>query len=42
VLKNRNDIRTGMIVFYMKMNNSKRDDAEKFVEEHMAKMPAWK
>ncbi len=42
VLKNREDVRAGMIAFYMKMNNSGRDEAERFVDEHMAKMPAWK
>ena len=41
-LKSREDVRAGMIAFYMKMNGSSQEDAEKLVEEHMAKMPAWK
>jgi predicted sulfurtransferase len=42
VLKNREDVRALMIAFYMKMNHSTREEALEFVEEHMAKMPAWK
>ncbi len=41
-LKSREDVCSGMIAFYMKMNNSSREDAVEFVEEHMTKMPAWK
>jgi hypothetical protein len=42
VLKSREEVRAGMVAFYMKMNGSGRENAERFVEEHMAKMPAWK
>lgn len=41
-LKPRHEIREGMIVFYMKRKGLGRADAEKFVDEYMAGMPAWK
>ena len=41
-LKSREEIREGMIVFFMKSENRTREEAEKFVDEHMRKMPAWK
>ena len=41
-LKSREDVREGMIVFFMKSENRSREEAEKFVDEHMRKMPAWK
>lgn len=41
-LKSREDVRAGMVAFYMKANGSSRDEALDFVEKHMAKMPAWK
>lgn len=41
-LKSREEIRAGMVAFYMKANGSGRDEAARFVDAHMAKMPAWK
>ncbi len=41
-LKSREEIREGMIGFYIKSENKTREEAEKFVDEHMKKMPAWK
>ncbi len=40
-LKPRHEVREGMIKFYMKMKHMPRAEAEKFVDEHMAGMPAW-
>jgi hypothetical protein len=41
-LKSREEVRAGMVVFFMKSANKTRDKAEKYVDEHMKKMPAWK
>jgi hypothetical protein len=41
-LKSREQVREGMIGFFMKSENKTREDAEKHVDEHMKKMPAWK
>ncbi|MFW9984034.1 MAG: zinc ribbon domain-containing protein [Candidatus Hermodarchaeota archaeon] len=41
-LKPRNEVREGMIKFWMQRENIDRDAAEKNVDEYMAKMPAWK
>jgi hypothetical protein len=41
-LKSREEVRKGMIGFFMKSENKTREDAEKHVDEHMKKMPAWK
>ena len=40
-LKPQHEIREGMIKYYMKMKGVERAEAEAFVDEHMAKMPAW-
>lgn len=40
-LKPRYEIRENMIQFYMKMKKEERADAEAFVDEMMARMPAW-
>ena len=41
-LKPREQVREGMIGFFMKSENKSREEAERFVDEHMSKMPAWK
>lgn len=41
-LKPRAEVREGMIQLFMKMRNTDRETAEKSVDEHMSKMPAWK
>jgi thioredoxin-related protein len=41
-LKSRDEVRQGMIGFYMQMKNATKEEAEKIVDEQMAKMPAWK
>ena len=41
-LKTRNVVREGMIQFWMGREKLDRPAAEKAVDEHMAKMPAWK
>ncbi len=41
-LKPREKIREGMIGFYMKSENKSREEAERFTDEYMKKMPAWK
>lgn len=40
-LKPQHEIREGMIQYFMKMKRLDRAAAEKFVDEHMAGMPAW-
>ena len=40
-LKSREDVREGMINLYIRLKNLPREDAEKFVDEYMKKMPAW-
>jgi hypothetical protein len=40
--KSREEVREGMIGFFMKSENKTRGEAEKFVDKHMRKMPAWK
>ena len=41
-LKSRQEIREGMIHFYMARMGKSRDEAERFVDEQMRKLPAWK
>jgi len=41
-LKPREEVREGMIAFYMKSENKTREEAERFTDEYMKKMPAWK
>lgn len=41
-LKPRNEVREGMVKFFMTSENKTREEAEKFVNEYMKKMPAWK
>ena len=41
-LKSREKVREGMIGFFMKSEKRTREEAEKFIDEHMRKMPAWK
>jgi len=41
-LKSREEVREGMINFYMKSKGMEREAAEKFVDEYMKTMPAWK
>ena len=41
-LKPRNEVREGMIRFWMERETIERREAEKKTDEHMAGMPAWK
>ena len=41
-LKSRKVIREGMINLYMSRMGKPREEAEKFVDEQMKKLPAWK
>jgi len=41
-LKPRNVVREGMIKFWAERENLDQTTAEKFVDDYMAKMPAWK
>ena len=41
-LKTREEVRAGMIRFFMSSEGKSREQAEEFVDEHMKKMPAWK
>ena len=41
-LKSRTEVRDGMINFYINTMKKSRKEAEKFVDESMSKMPAWK
>jgi hypothetical protein len=41
-LKSCQEVREGMIRFYMSQMGKPRDDAEKFVDEQMKKLPAWR
>jgi hypothetical protein len=41
-LKSRRQVREGMIGFYTSQMGKSRKDAEKFVDEEMKKLPAWK
>jgi hypothetical protein len=40
-LRPRYEIKEGMIKYYMKAKRWDRPEAEKFVDEYMAGMPAW-
>lgn len=40
--KSKRGVREGMIQFHMKSFGKSRKKAEKDVDEHMRKMPAWK
>jgi hypothetical protein len=40
-LKPRHEVREGMILHFMKMKRVERAEAEKFVDGHMASLPAW-
>ena len=41
-LKTREQISTGMAAFFMRKRRMDADVAEKFVDDYMKKMPAWK
>jgi len=41
-LKSREEVREGMIQFYVKSQGKPREEAEKSVGANMRKMPAWK
>jgi hypothetical protein len=41
-LKPRNEVREGMIQFWMQREEIDRDLAEKKTDEYMSSMPAWK
>ena len=40
-LKSRSEVREGIIGYMVKHEKRTRDEAEKLVEEHMSRMPAW-
>ena len=40
-LKDRAEIREGMINLYMSRSGTPREEAERFVDEEMKKLPAW-
>ncbi len=40
-LKSREEVREGMIAFYMQSMGKSREEAEREVDVHMAIMPAW-
>jgi len=40
-LKPREEVREGMINYYMQTMGKSREEAETVVDEHMAKQPAW-
>jgi putative hemolysin len=41
-LKSHQEVREGMIHLCMAQMGKSRDEAEKFVDEEMGKLPAWK
>ena len=41
-LKSRAEIREGMINLYMSRMGKPREEAEKFVDQQMKKLPAWR
>ena len=41
-LKSREEVRKGMVRFYQDSEGKTKEEAEKFVDEYMSKMPAWK
>jgi len=41
-LKDRAEIREGLINLYMSRTGKPRQEAERFVDEQMKKLPAWK
>jgi hypothetical protein len=41
-LKSREAVRSGMVAFFMRKKRLDNDVAEKFVDDYMKKMPAWK
>lgn len=41
-LKPRNEVRAGMVKFYMEKYDYPKQAAERFVDNFMSKMPAWK
>jgi hypothetical protein len=41
-LKPRNEVREGMVQFWMKRENIDRKTAEKKTDEYMSSQPAWK
>jgi hypothetical protein len=41
-LKSRSEIREGMINLYMSRTGKPREEAERFVDEQMKGLPAWK
>ena len=41
-LKSREDVRQGMVNFFMQNQGKPREDAEKVVDDVMSRAPAWK
>jgi hypothetical protein len=42
VLKSREQVREGMTLLYMSRMGKPREEAQKFVDRQMKKLPAWK
>ncbi|MEW6721980.1 MAG: zinc ribbon domain-containing protein [Candidatus Micrarchaeota archaeon] len=40
-LRPRHEVREGMVLYYMKSKRRERREAEEYVDEIMAGMPAW-
>ncbi len=41
-LKSKEDVKKGMINYYVEHEGKSKEEAEKLVDEYMTKMPAWK
>ena len=41
-LKSREEVREGMVNFFVQSQGKPREEAEKFVDDTMSRMPAWK
>jgi hypothetical protein len=41
-LKNRRQVREGLVNLYMSRMGKPREEAERFVDKQMKKLPAWK
>lgn len=41
-LKSREQVRDGMVAYMVKSEKRSREEAERFVEQHLSQMPAWK
>ncbi|VVB98495.1 Putative zinc ribbon domain protein [uncultured archaeon] len=41
-LKSKAEVRQGMIKYMMKSEKKSEEEAQRLVDEHMSRMPAWK